>query len=126
MDKSSGIGASSLIVAKNEDSTFYINVYMAGGKETGPSLICFESVAKTLGPGTHLIVNKFSGVKKLIINVNDKIKMVDNLDEIDKCEQWIGDELLGDGDDTDFILGEYRANAIIGQDAVYLCAPKLD
>ena len=81
MDKSSGIGASSLIVAKNEDSTFYINVYMAGGKETGSSLICFESVAKTLGTGTHLIVNKFSGVKKLTVNVNEKIRIVDNLDK---------------------------------------------
>ena len=86
MDKSKGIGASSLIVAKNEDSTFYINVYMAGGRETGSTFICFQSVAKALGTGTHLIVNNFSAVKKLVLNVNQKIKIVDNLDELDKCE----------------------------------------
>ena len=72
-----------------------------------------------------MIMNKFSQMKKLILNVNNKCKILDDLDELDKCEQWIGDELLGDGDDKDSIVAEYRGKCVMSRDAVYLCAPNL-
>ena len=119
---------------KEKEQTFYIDCHLFQGSTRAPTDLEFECIAKALGTGTHLLVDKTSGVKKLILNINDKVRILNTLDEIDEYdgddyyeeeEDWDG---LGMGSSLspDTITEEYKGDAIISDEAVYLCPPKFD
>lgn len=73
-----------------------------------------------------------------MINIDDRIKTVNNLDQIDQYDddeydgddfysegdEWEGDGMSSGGLSPDTIVKEYKGNAIVAQEAVYLCAPR--
>ena len=136
-DPLTGIGATTLIMVHDDSQTNYITLYDQKRSMKTPTDIDFECVARSLGSGTHLLVNRYSGLKKLVILNNDKIKILNTLDEVDdydgdgmerhhsEDEEWDGDGMQG-GNTADVIVSEYKGEAILKADMCYLKAPKFD
>ena len=134
MDQVTGIGATSLILVEKDSHGFSITTYLFEGHTREPTEIELECVAKTLGAGTHVINDTHSGAKKLVLNINDKVRIVNTLDEIDEYDgdEYYEEEGEWDGDGMasytppDTVLKEYKGDALIADDAVYLCPPKFE